>query len=63
MNAPSKNIFQKKYFNIAPLKNILILPPKKYHNIAPSKNVFQNCYKLSIENKTTRYVNYSIFKK
>ena len=51
--APSKNVFQK---------NILILSHKKYLNIAPSKNVFHNCYKLSIGNKNTRYVNYSIFK-
>ena len=34
-----------------------------YVNTAPSKNVSQNCYKLSIENKNTRCVNYSIFKK
>ena len=40
-----------------------IITSKKYLNIAPSKNVFQNCYKLSIENKNTRCVNYSIFKK
>ena len=36
---------------------------KKHSKIAPSKNVFQNCCKLSIENKNTRYVNYSIFEK
>ena len=35
---------------------------KKHPKIAPSKNTFQNCYKLSIGNRNTRYVNYSIFK-
>ena len=55
--------FKKNILILPPQKNILILPPKKYLNIAPSKNVFQNYCKLSIENKNTRYVNYSILKK
>ena len=53
MIAPSKNVFQKKKIYLTP----------QYLNIAFSKNVFQNCCKLSIKNKNTRYVNYSIFKK
>ena len=53
-NCSLKKCISKKYLNIT---------PKKYRNIAPSKNVFQNCYKLSIENKKSRYVNYSIFKR
>ena len=44
-------------------KYLDITPSKKYLNIATSKKVFQNCYKLSIENGNTRYVKYSIFKK
>ena len=28
-----------------------------------SKNAFYNCYKLSIENKSTRCVNHFVFKK
>ena len=59
-----KKCISKKTLILPPQKNILILPHKKmYFKIAPSKNVFLNCYKLSIENKSTRYVNYSIFKK
>ena len=55
-----KNCSLKKYISN---KYLNINPQKKYLNIAPSKNVFQNCYKLSIENKNTRCENYSIFKK
>ena len=45
----------KKYLNIT--------PSKKYLNIAPSKNVFQNFHKLNVENKSTRCISYSNFKK
>ena len=54
-NCSLKKCISKKYLNIT--------PQKKYRNIAPSKNVFQDCYKLSIENKKTRNVNCSIFKR
>ena len=59
MIAPSKNVFQK---NIS----IFLFSQKmhfKKHKITPSINAFQNCYKLGIENKNTRYENYCIFKK
>ena len=60
---PQKMYF-KKIMNITPSKKYSnITPFKKYLNISSSKNVFQNCYKLSIENKNTTYLNYSIFKK
>ena len=64
MITPSKNAFQKKCFNITPLRKYYnITPQNMYFKIAPSKDIFQNCYKLGIENKNARYVNYSIFKK
>ena len=60
---PQKMYFQKIFWYYPLNKYFNTPPPKKNFNIAPSKNIFQNCYKLRIENKNTRYVNYSIFKK
>ena len=50
MITPSKNGFQKKYFNITPQN-------------CSFKKCISNCYKLSVENKNATYVNYSNFKK
>ena len=50
--APSKNAFQNCSFKkISQYCSLKKMHNKKHSKIAPSKNVFQNYYKLSIENK------------
>ena len=49
-NCSLKKCISKKYPNIA------LLSKTAFQNFAPSKNVFQNCYKLSIENKNRNLV-------
>ena len=67
-NSSLKTCISKKYLNIALSKICIsknipkLLPQKMYSKIrvklplkiAPSKNAFQNCYKLSIENKNKK---------